>query len=140
MKRIYFLLCCVFYSCTLIKNRKSVKEDFIYIVFNDFFRNERIDLTVCDCNIFRQAIANSNEIGATRIHVKGTYKKGYIFVYNKQSIKCKSCEKESVKIQININDKAQIFYVNLKNGKYIGFNKHKNGVEILQITKPFEYD
>jgi hypothetical protein len=140
MKRICFLLCFAFYSCNSIKSRNSANGEFMYIVFNDFFKNEEIDLTICDCNIFRQVMANSNEIGSTRIHVKGIYKKGSIFVYNKKSIKCKSCDEKIIKIQININDKAQTFYVNLKNGKYIGFDKSKDGVEILQITKPFEYD
>jgi hypothetical protein len=140
MKSICFSFCFIIFGCGSIKNSKSANEDVMYVVFNDFFRNEQVDLTICDCNIFKKAIVNSNEIGVTRIHVKSIYKKGFIFVYNKKSTKCKSCDKENVKMEINISNKAQTFYVNLKNGKYIGLDKSKNGVEILQRTKPFEYD
>jgi hypothetical protein len=140
MRRIFFLIPFVLFGYTSIKNSKATHEDIMYIAFNDFFRNDEIDLIICDCDIFRKVIANSNEIGVTQIHVKSIYETGFVFVYNKKLIKCESCEKENIKIEINIGNKVQTFYVNLKNGKYIGFDRSKNGVEIEQRGKPFEYE
>ena len=54
MKKTLFMLCTILWSCNVIFSSSKIQDEIIIeICFNDHFNNDKIDLKICNYNIFK---------------------------------------------------------------------------------------
>jgi hypothetical protein len=140
MKKINYIFWIVFLSCGTTKVTSNVRKSMVEIYFNDFFKNDKISLRLCECQIFKDVNLNSNVVGYTGIRVKGFLENDYSFQFDKKIKNCKSCNSDNLKVEILFNNQKEIFIIKIQKGKYIGFNKNNNGLILTQQFTPFEYE
>lgn len=139
-----FIIMVVMLCSTLEQDRACMNDSSILeIHFQDFFVNDKVRLTINDCEVFRSLTLKSNELfGSTGLKViitKGGKTEILLSFLTEKKV-CKS-KGQTIKIVILVNDRENKFVVDPRNGKYVGFSK-KNGDELimLQSQLSFEYD
>lgn len=140
---LFFYLMSANYSCTSSYQNMRNDNDLLFeIVFQDYFSNDMIELKLNNCSIFSDSLTSSKILGVTKMRIlayKGTGLTYSIKIINK-FVECNS-NKDEINLEVVMNGHKDKFKVDLKKGRYIGFNKkNKNEVDIIQSMNPFVYD
>lgn len=134
---------------------QNAENNKLKISFNDFFKNDTISLKIGKNEIINNLVITSREsIGFADLDI-AVLDCSKVKIYNKIIAAGKSTVLNReinlthklkmmniVIIFLTLNGKGQKFKIDLKKGKYIGFDKDvdKNEFILSQSQYPFEYD
>nr|WP_294946712.1 hypothetical protein [uncultured Mucilaginibacter sp.] len=95
------------------------------IQFNEYFKNDKVDLTINDSLIFKKAVLTSNpSYGLTNVWATITKKNGRYYIATSES-KIEnpvSFNPDIVKVTLRYHNKQKNFVFKLTKGKYVVFN------------------
>lgn len=121
-------------------------ESKFQISFQDSFHKDTVSLRIEKCEVIKNRVLISREIGFTGVRVE-LYELNKIRVFENGNIilekKCNFNLDKDLKLYLVINNKKSILDINLNNGRYIGLsnNEKRKGVfKFQQVKLPFEYD
>jgi hypothetical protein len=118
----------------------TLKELKLSISFNDYFINDTISLYVNDCLIFKNKVVSSDQIlGYTGITIDISRNGSYTTRGKIIELHCKTNISDLNNLRIHFNGLKKIYVIDLRKGKFIGFDKHEEDLQLYQLNLPFEY-
>ena len=121
----------------------SKKEPLLVIDFQDFFNEDTVSFNIEGRSIFRNLVITSDEVlGKTDICVqviKETPDAILINYKNNEEI-CHYKSDKPMQMSVILNGRENEFYIIPTKGKYIGFSKDEDGIDMIQSEDPFEYE
>jgi hypothetical protein len=139
--KIYVLVFIILCSCKASMNEEaSVREVRISISFNDFFMSDTISLEVNGCLILKDVVVSSDGIlGYTGITVDLSKNDFYENRGKRVELFCKANISTVNNLKVYLNGVEKSYRIDLRKGRYIGFDKHKGETYLDQLQYPFEY-
>lgn len=113
------------------------------ISFQDHFKGDTVSFRIGRCEMFKNKILTSTEIGFAGIIITFYEPNKIIISENGNIILEKKCDinlKRKLKFHLKLNDRKESLKIDLTAGKYIGLNKDNDKFEVSQLTVPFEYE
>lgn len=142
MKNVILFILIFLIGCNSLKKKSATNMDSILeITFQEFFNNDKLSLKLNEFEIFENIFVSSNKTSKiTNLTVKAF--NDNVLISNRQvkKIYLKFSLKNNLVIKTFLNDKQEIFEIDLTKGKYIGFDKKIDELYLLQSKTPFEYD
>lgn len=135
---VYFCLGCSSNRNKEVNGNSSILE----ITFQNYFNKDTVSLKINDCVVVKRETITSNEIlGITGLKINLIDKEKIQLRTENIILPCKIDIDDKFTLEVTLNKKvSEKFKVDIKNGKYIGFNKVEGKIAISQSMKPFEYD
>ncbi len=113
------------------------------ISFQDHFKGDTISLRIGKCEMFKNKILTSREIGFAGITIT-LYELNKIVISENGIIilekKCNINLNKKLNLNLELNNRKKVLKVNINTGKYIGLNKDDNSFELRQLKVPFDYE
>lgn len=113
------------------------------ISFQDHFKGDTVSLRIGKCEMFKNKILTSREIGFAGITIT-LYELNKIVISENGIIilekKCNINLNKKLNLNLELNNRKKVLKVNINTGKYIGLNKDNNSFELRQLKVPFEYE
>ena len=118
------------------------------IDFGGFFTNDTVSFYINDSCIFRNAILESPKNTGGGMPTDYCFKikrncSSYIIIKTCNSLifndKKLNIKGKKICMKTNINNKEQLFNINLRKGKYIEFYKYQDSISVLQKKLPIKY-
>jgi len=137
MKLILIIYLYIF-SVTNFENSQLIFK----IDFQSGFLKDTIGLKINNSLIFENEVATTcqitelTQLNDVKIYTKS---KNTIVQYKNKEIILNKTIRNNYKFELLINKKKFIFYINTKNGKYIGFNKLNNKINYIQSNNKYYY-
>lgn len=136
----------LFVNCTCVSANQSIdtlKESVLEIDFQDFFKQDRISLSINDCLVFKDLLLSSDKIdGFTGVSVR-------LYLLKNSKVLVKYMDKEltykmgtgKLTIKVLLNNNENSYILDIKKGKCIGFSKkNENNLLMNQSNRSFQYD
>lgn len=145
MKNVFLIFTLLFICNVCLPNKLIQKDTLIFeIHFKDFFKNDTLSLHISELTVFENKILTSDSIlGFSNVIIQGRYNNGKCtIIYNEKEVSIEKID-TSFNLVLNINGKEQLFYIDLKKGSYIGFDKKSKNMNFIVISQSkikFEYD
>ncbi|WP_185216803.1 MULTISPECIES: hypothetical protein [Chryseobacterium] len=139
MKKSLFILC-IFIGLSYNAQKRDNKFE---ISFQDHFKGDLVSLRIGKCEMFKNRVLTSREIGFAGIIITFFEPNKIVLSENGNTIFEKKCNinlKKEINFHLKLNNKKEILKINLNKGKYIGLNKNEDKFELRQLTTPFEYE
>lgn len=145
MYKILFI-CCLSLAFGIINKSASAyatnnKDTTLVITFEDYYKNDEINLDVNYKCIFKGEVVSSYKVGVTDVEVAFVKKnKSYIVcTYGNKYILIKN--RPRLNLTVTLNGKISKFLIDLRLGKYLGLSKKDGNQFYLRQSKtPFFYD
>jgi len=138
---VVILIICFGFQRPVVYAQQKATPIFIDVMFQDYFKNDTVDLKVNNVSIVNRIVLNSNAAGFTMFDVgiskwnAGLFKIDFLDKYKY----CHSSDK--IKLVVKLNNKITLITIDRRKGKYVGINKNDdNTVYFRQQKDPFMYD
>lgn len=124
-------------------NAQKQNNNKLEVSFQDNFNKDNVSLKIEKCQVFKNQILTSKEIGFVGIIIQ-FFEPNKILVYENGDLilekKCKLALNKEIKFRLKLNGKNEVLKINLTNGKFIGINQDKDKFKLRQSETPFEYE
>jgi len=124
-----------------INNKQKAKSILLDIMFQDFFKNDTLDLEINNISIVEKMALNSNTAGFTHLHLD-------ISQWNSNTLKisfldkCKySSSSKKITLVLHLNGRERRIILDWHKGKFVGLSKKDvNDFYLMQQNVPFVYE
>lgn len=130
----------ILFSC---EKKESKIGELYRITFEEGFKKDKVSLYINSLPIFKEKIIETNlTYGATGTQFicekTKSINKGYL--YGKPFKIDEKLIDDKLFLEVFLNGKKKIFNVDLKKGRYLGFNIEKEKLKFVQTIEPNFYD